>query len=1238
MKRNSPFVFVVGVILSILWADQSLYGSTFINIPYHDSNVVDIVAGDNNTPSGTIRRYEIWRDATLLRQWTVPEDSPCPVQYLCDTNAGAGQHTYKITKESWDDFSEEWMEDYGDELTVDTSFAWGLLDNSSGNPYGRSPITWQGDVSNKGVDMEAGWLTISAGSVITMYGPLSSRAADRGISARDVTFTKAPGVSTSVHLLLDTMQPASPETVLTDCGFDGVNLYVKNCNGLTLSGNGFGGAEFGVTDCKDMTLVNNRGSDSTFYITGDGNVIRHCFFHEASISGTGHMFEDNEGSLVLVYDSNHLIQKNRVSHMKVRGAGHRILDNLIQYLPRTTDVYNPWNGALRLGVTGSQISRNIIRYNGTDGILLAENSCDNTITDNRVEMNTGAGISIGGGQSVQDYPMGARNEIRGNILEGNTKQGLLLVNTPDNIVEDNFFSSNGGPTIEISTQTYTYPSANVESDRNRILANQVRGSSKEGILITGTATSQNEIQDNIVEQSRYEGISVEGSDNRIYNNIFMMNGRKALDNGTSTIWNTNKTAKRNIAGGPFVGGNYWDDYAGSDADDDELGDTPHPIIGNAGGQDNLPLIHRRVNSVGDAGDSDISDGLCHTGNTILRNGIAEAECTLRAAIEQNNTLVSDYSGKIYFDIPGDQVPVIRPVSALPELIKPVIIDGATQPVGGSVNLSGTNVAADVSGFGVSGSAIISGMVIDSFPKHGIAVNNGELQLVDSDVLQNRGWGVWYGGSAEDPSDWVAVLDSNINYNLEGGVYSNNCNLYASNITVHDNGGSGISSQGEVTLKSCSIVGNTGYGVDASGVIGNPSNSPGEIRHNGSGGIRCPETLSIGYTTIAENTGWGIYSQGELGYLKGINVQHNASGGIFSTEGLVRAEEITVSGNSGTGIDIGAVSATPNFSYLESSTIYDNTGYGILAESTRLGMSTTQIFNNQNTGVRILSGDLTGKEIAANRNGGSGFHIDGDAIIHGGQACHNTAEDVIVTGAGNWDSFTWQENCLDTDFGANPVSGDPPLSVQFGDTSSGDILSWMWHFGDGGTSQLQNPLHSYATAGDYTVSLTVSDATGSTTAIKPAMIAVGQTTAPPFAAFTASPTAGQSPLDVQFTDQSTGDITSWQWNFGDGETGNVQNPAHRYNSGGSYTVSLTVTGPGGSDEKIRVDCIVVSSGVRGDMNNDGDVDLNDALLPLQVLAGHGPSGMSLAADVDGDGKIGMAEVIYVLQHIAGLIEG
>ena len=81
--------------------------------------------------------------------------------------------------------------------------------------------------------------------------------------------------------------------------------------------------------------------------------------------------------------------------------------------------------------------------------------------------------------------------------------------------------------------------------------------------------------------------------------------------------------------------------------------------------------------------------------------------------------------------------------------------------------------------------------------------------------------------------------------------------------------------------------------------------------------------------------------------------------------------------------------------------------------------------------------------------------------------------------------------------------------------------------------------------------------------------------PPVAEFSGSPTSGTVELNVSFTDLSTGSITSWSWDFGDLGTSTAQHPNHTYTTAGTYTVSLTVTGPGGSDGEIKADYITVN---------------------------------------------------------------
>jgi PKD repeat protein len=75
-------------------------------------------------------------------------------------------------------------------------------------------------------------------------------------------------------------------------------------------------------------------------------------------------------------------------------------------------------------------------------------------------------------------------------------------------------------------------------------------------------------------------------------------------------------------------------------------------------------------------------------------------------------------------------------------------------------------------------------------------------------------------------------------------------------------------------------------------------------------------------------------------------------------------------------------------------------------------------------------------------------------------------------------------------------------------------------------------------------------------------------------FIASPTSGFAPLASEFTNTSTGSFTSSLWSFGDNITSTLQSPTHTFVSGGVYSVSLNVSGPGGDAESIQASAVQV----------------------------------------------------------------
>ena len=147
----------------------------------------------------------------------------------------------------------------------------------------------------------------------------------------------------------------------------------------------------------------------------------------------------------------------------------------------------------------------------------------------------------------------------------------------------------------------------------------------------------------------------------------------------------------------------------------------------------------------------------------------------------------------------------------------------------------------------------------------------------------------------------------------------------------------------------------------------------------------------------------------------------------------------------------------------------------------------------------------------------------------------------------------------SNFSATPTSGCGPLHVQFTDQSTNSPLFWNWDFGDGQSSTAQNPLNVYTNPGTYTVTLTTRNRDGANTKTLTGLITVY---AYPSANFTSNLTVACAPSSVQFINTSSGVISSYEWDLGDGTQSTQPNPLHTYTQTGYYNISLTVSNAGG----------------------------------------------------------------------------
>jgi PKD repeat protein len=168
-----------------------------------------------------------------------------------------------------------------------------------------------------------------------------------------------------------------------------------------------------------------------------------------------------------------------------------------------------------------------------------------------------------------------------------------------------------------------------------------------------------------------------------------------------------------------------------------------------------------------------------------------------------------------------------------------------------------------------------------------------------------------------------------------------------------------------------------------------------------------------------------------------------------------------------------------------------------------------------------------------------------------------------------------------DLNYDPAVPTDLQNVSFTDESvdlDGYITSWSWDFGDGNTSSLKNPFHTYGDDGVYDVTLNVADDDGAGAVIQKQITVLNVA---PSVDFTYNPRTPTTNDTIQLSDTSIdpdGTIVSWSWDLGDGTTSNQQNPTIKYSYGGSYKVSLTVVDDDGDSNTVSKNIKVVEEAV------------------------------------------------------------
>ena len=227
------------------------------------------------------------------------------------------------------------------------------------------------------------------------------------------------------------------------------------------------------------------------------------------------------------------------------------------------------------------ISNNIISYNLKNGIFLNDHCDNNILSNNNIYSNDDSGIRS---------ENSSNNRIDNNTISANFNYGIMMVGS-NNIIIDNTINNNKEHGIFLFADDY-----------NVIIQNKIKYNTKDGIILSNS-TSDSIYKNEISGNYRY-GINLDffTISNTIYDNYIYENTENAIDKShDNNIWNTTKTLETNIVGGPYIFGNYWDDFDeisenANDNNGDFIADNSYTIY--ASNKDYGPLLDNTPPSIG----------------------------------------------------------------------------------------------------------------------------------------------------------------------------------------------------------------------------------------------------------------------------------------------------------------------------------------------------------------------------------------------------------------------------------------------------------------------------------------------------------------------------------------------------------------------------------------------------------------------------------------------------------------
>ena len=356
------------------------------------------------------------------------------------------------------------------------------------------------------------------------------------------------------------------------------------------------GISAGCADCQifENTLLDSKGNALT--VSGSGNEVHNntidgftsygLYLSQGGNRASNNTILNGTNQLPLAQAIRISTDNNVVDNNTIRGNDQGI------YLVGDQNIIdnNTISDSNSYGIWISTALDNVVHdntlYNNSYGIYTQDNGNRNIILRNDIYSNRNDGIQVRSplgltikGNRIHENIVGIRVQqvssavkIDGNIISDNTKTGILFYRSDNHFVYNNTVIGNPvGISLNDSDTVYLYN-------------NSVYDSNVAGILLE-RAQNDRIYNDFIVNCS--VGLNLTNSNfTSVYNNYINNSVNYKVSGGTGNQWDTTYTLGTNIIDGPYLGGNYWSDYTGTDSDLDWIGDTMLPY----GPGDNLPLV------------------------------------------------------------------------------------------------------------------------------------------------------------------------------------------------------------------------------------------------------------------------------------------------------------------------------------------------------------------------------------------------------------------------------------------------------------------------------------------------------------------------------------------------------------------------------------------------------------------------------------------------------------------------